>query len=232
MRNAIKLYTTFIPSKILKWIVYLVYPLTMMWMSAAIGGNYLFYALIVMPLAFVIEIIINVLMFKEIATKDPVRIEYIHTSDKGISLFGDVLKVDVIRRFVTILAIMMMPAIYTKLFQPDGVAAVSLTVDDKTVIEAANPLYFFVAAFMLLIIIEIDVWIARKVKSGIVDFLLSFFGYMVCVELGMMVFGFPEKMLIIATVIAVIIYALVITSCYSNIMKTEERKFYDYSEGR
>ena len=37
MKNAVFLYTTFIPTRILKWIVYLIYPAVLMMMSAAFG---------------------------------------------------------------------------------------------------------------------------------------------------------------------------------------------------
>lgn len=227
MEKAIYLYTTFIPSLLLKWIVYLVYPLTMIGISATMGGNYSFFALIVMPLTFGIENIINAIMFKEIATKNPVRIEYMHTSGKGISLFGDVLKVDIIRRFLTVCIVMMTPVVYTKLFRVDGVAALELRVNGRTVIDATNSLYFLMAALILVIIIEIDVWIARKSKSGIVHFLSVFIGYMLCVDMGRTVFAFSEKMLIIAFVIAIVVYVLVVTFSYKNIMKSEERKFFD-----
>ncbi len=232
MKNAIKLYTTFIPTKILKWIVYLVYPLSLMIMLATFGRNYLFYGYIIMPLIFWVELMLNNLMFKEITTKAPVRIEYMHTSDKGVRLLFDVLKVDVIRRFVTVCAIGMMPVIYTKLFHPDSIAPNPYVVYGETISETLSSLYYLLATLLLAIIIEIDLWIARNAKSGIaIFFLIGFMGYMACVEsgimLGFMVSWLGEKWCFVAVVIAIVVYALVVTFSYKNIMKSEERKFFD-----
>lgn len=232
MKNAIKLYTTFIPTKILKWIVYLVYPLSLMMMSATFGRNYLFYGYIIMPLIFWVELMLNNLMFKEITTKAPVRIEYMHTSDKGVHLLFDVLKVDVIRRFVTVCAIGMMPVIYTKLFHPDSIAPNPYVVYGETISETLSSLYYLLATLLLAIIIEIDLWIARNAKSGIaIFFLICFMGYMACVVLGIMlgvmVSWLGEKWYFVAVVISIVVYALVVTFSYKNIMKSEERKFFD-----
>ena len=200
MKNAVFLYTTFIPTRILKWIVYLIYPAVLMMMSAAFGKFLIGHTLIIIPVIYVIEIVLNILMFKEIASNEPVRIEYMHTSDKGVGLFGDVMKVDAVRRLITVCAIMMV---------------------------SGDWLHNITGAFMFLTVIEVEVWLARKLKGITVIFLLAWTGYFLSVGTGFVTFYVPDRMAAVLLAVSIAVYITVIVLCYRNVMKSEVSKFSD-----
>ena len=200
MKNAVFLYTTFIPTRILKWIVYLIYPAVLMMMSAAFGKFLIGHTLIIVPVIYVIEIVLNILMFKEIASNEPVRIEYMHTSDKGVGLFGDVMKVDAVRRLITVCAIMMV---------------------------SGDWLHNITGAFMFLTVIEVEVWLARKLKGITVIFLLAWTGYFLSVGTGFVTFYVPDRMAAVLLAVSIAVYITVIVLCYRNVMKSEVSKFSD-----
>jgi hypothetical protein len=200
MKNAVFLYTTFIPTRILKWIVYLIYPAVLMMMSAAFGKFLIGHTLIIIPVIYVIEIVLNILMFKEIASNEPVRIEYMHTSDKGVGLFGDVMKVDAVRRLITVCAIMMV---------------------------SGDWLHNITGAFMFLTVIEVEVWLARKLKGITVIFLLAWAGYFLSVGTGFVTFYVPDRMAAVLMAVSIVVYITVIVLCYRNVMKSEVSKFSD-----
>lgn len=200
MKNAVFLYTTFIPTRILKWIVYLIYPAVLMMMSAAFGKFLIGHTLIIVPVIYVIEIVLNILMFKEIASNEPVRIEYMHTSDKGVGLFGDVMKVDAVRRLITVCAIMMV---------------------------SGDWLHNITGAFMFLTVIEVEVWLARKLKGITVIFLLAWAGYFLSVGTGFVTFYVPDRMAAVLLAVSIAVYITVIVLCYRNVMKSEVSKFSD-----
>lgn len=200
MKNAVFLYTTFIPTRILKWIVYLIYPAVLMMMSAAFGKFLIGHTLIIIPVIYVIEIVLNILMFKEIASNEPVRIEYMHTSDKGVGLFGDVMKVDAVRRLITVCAIMMV---------------------------SGDWLHNITGAFMFLTVIEVEVWLARKLKGITVIFLLAWAGYFLSVGTGFVTFYVPDRMAAVLLAVSIAVYITVIVLCYRNVMKSEVSKFSD-----
>jgi hypothetical protein len=200
MKNAVFLYTTFIPTRILKWIVYLIYPAVLMMMSAAFGKFLIGHTLIIVPVIYVIEIVLNILMFKEIASNEPVRIEYMHTSDKGVGLFGDVMKVDAVRRLITVCAIMMV---------------------------SGDWLHNITGAFMFLTVIEVEVWLARKLKGITVIFLLACAGYFLSVGTGFVTFYVPDRMAAVLLAVSIAVYITVIVLCYRNVMKSEVSKFSD-----
>lgn len=200
MKNAVFLYTTFIPTRILKWIVYLIYPAVLMMMSAAFGNFLIGHTLIIIPVIYVIEIVLNILMFKEIASNEPVRIEYMHTSDKGVGLFGDVMKVDAVRRLITVCAIMMV---------------------------SGDWLHNITGAFMFLTVIEVEVWLARKLKGITVIFLLAWAGYFLSVGTGFVTFYVPDRMAAVFLAVSIAVYITVIVLCYRNVMKSEVSKFSD-----
>lgn len=200
MKNAVFLYTTFIPTRILKWIVYLIYPAVLMMMSAAFGKFLIGHTLIIILVIYVIEIVLNILMFKEIASNEPVRIEYMHTSDKGVGLFGDVMKVDAVRRLITVCAIMMV---------------------------SGDWLHNITGAFIFLTVIEVEVWLARKLKGITVIFLLAWAGYFLSVGTGFVTFYVPDRMAAVLVAVSIAVYITVIVLCYRNVMKSEVSKFSD-----
>jgi hypothetical protein len=179
-----------------------------------------------MPLIYGAELFINILMFRGIASDEPLRIEYLHTSGKGLRLFGDALLFDYLRRFVTVFAIMILPEIYDKLISRYNIASFSIVVDGEN--KVLSPIYYLTAALLLIIVIEIEVFLARKINGATIIFLISFFGYLVCLLQEMMIFAVPAKRIIVTTVIFAVIYLIVISFSYNNIMEFEERKFSDF----
>lgn len=231
MKNVIRLYTTFIPTRILPWIVYLVYPLLMMAVSVWLGVGFL--GFLMLPAIYCITVALNFIMFRGFEAKDPVRVEFLHTSEKGISLFRGMMLFDAARRFVTVCLIVMAPVVYDGISGREVVGFALLPDELEMAPGSMNPLARVLLVFALLIICELVIWVTRISALNAYVMLLFWMGQMFCVWVSTMIYniysigGVPELFVLFVTLAFGIIYFIVVKLTYGDLVRREKEKYYD-----
>ncbi|MBR1598920.1 MAG: hypothetical protein IJ661_08425 [Lachnospiraceae bacterium] len=226
MKNALRLYITFIPTRVLPWLVLVVYPIVITLLSITSGG-YLWTEFLVMPFVYMVELLLALIMFRELESKEPVRIEYIHSSAKGMHAFGSVMMADIIRRFITALIIFMTPAVWYGGLHMGGSGRITLEIDGETAIENVSPLCNMLVIFALLSVIELVGYLIKRIRSGALVLTAAIIGYIILTAFGFTPFGIPGKLLPAAVVVAALIYLLIVILIYKAVMKHEKEKYYD-----
>ena len=226
MKNALRLYKTFIPTRVLPWVVLVVYPVVITLLSIASGG-YLWTEFLVMPFVYMVELLLALIMFRELESKEPVRIEYIHSSERGMHAFGSVMKADIIRRFITALIIFMTPTVWYGGLHMGNASGIILEIDGETAIADVSPLCNMLVTFAILSMIEFVGYLIKRIRSGALVLIAAFIGYIILTVFGFAPFGIPDKLLPAAVVVAALIYLLIGTLIYKTVMKHEKEKYYD-----
>lgn len=110
MREAIKGYHMFLPGGWLKWCIYLLYPLCVIGGMYAMNRYLLYFAQICVGLTccilVAVEMCLDTYVFLGIGARDTNRLEYLKTSAKGMPLLKKALVMDGIRRFLSMLVMM------------------------------------------------------------------------------------------------------------------------------
>lgn len=231
MKNAIRLYITFIPTRILPWIMFLVYPVIAILLSTASAVDYpatfIAIGIVLIPVVYVVENLFSLVMFREFESKEPVRFEYMHSSVKGMRAFAAVMKADIIRRFVMIMLIFILPALLQSVLHIGETAEITWEIEGEEGIPFMSPANNILIAFVLLSVIELMGYIVKRVSSSAVLFVAIFMGYGIVMYWAMAAFGIPGKLMPAAIIVSALIYLVIVVSTYKSVMKREEGKFYD-----
>lgn len=227
MKNTIRLYTTFIPTRVLPWVMLLIYPAIAVLLSISIGGGYLATELLMIPIVYILENLFSLVMFREFESKEPVRFEYMHSSDRGMGLFAKVIKVDILRRFIIVMLVFMLPVLLYSGLHMGGTTGISLEIDGEEAISVISPMYNLLLSFAMLSVLELIGYIIKRIRSATVIVLVLFMGYGIMMAAGMMMFGIPEKLLPAAADVSGFVYLLIAVIAYKAVMKHENEKFYD-----
>ena len=116
MKQLIKSYHIFVPYVWGKWILYLVYP--MVGMLLLYGAESLFHderMSVVIAATFVVsvELYFDMAVFGGISSKETNKLEYLKTSVKGMTVLRNSLVTDALRRFLSVVFIVMMAKCFT-----------------------------------------------------------------------------------------------------------------------
>lgn len=164
MKEYIKCYHVFLSQRWMKWLVYLIYPIFMI--AVIYGMNHIItwfgFICAIFTGAMVVgaEIMLDMLMFKRIATKDTNQLEYLKTSLKGLPVLKKSLIADAVRRFLSMLVIFI--GAYAVIEQ-DYKLGYAFTL--------INALRYAICIFALT---EIGLLITRSVSAYIVDFAIIY----------------------------------------------------------
>ena len=232
MKNALRLYTTFIPTRVLPWIMLLIYPAIAVLLSISIGGGYLATEFLMITIVYILENLFSLVMFREFESKEPVRFEYMHSSERGMRLFANVIKMDTARRFIIVILVFMLPVLLYNGLHMGGAAGITLEIDGEEAISVISPMYNLLLSFAMLSVLELIGYIIKRIRSATVIVLVLFMGYGIMMAAGMMMFGIPEKLLLASVVLAALIYLLIVILISKAVMKHEKEKFYDGMEER
>lgn len=145
MKSYLKSYHVFLVNKVLRVVLYLLYPLVAAGCSAFIGVESRMPVLSLTQASIIIvsvELFVDYGVYGGILTKDTNKLEYLKTSARGITLLRKSLLVDKVRRFFTI--------------------AVILGVSFAAYHEGANLWQFLGVAFCTLTIIEAVLLLIRS----------------------------------------------------------------------
>ena len=227
MKNTMRLYTTFIPTRVLPWVMLLIYPAIAVLMSISIGGGYLATEFLMIPVVYILENLFSLVMFREFESKEPVRFEYIHSSERGMRLFSNVIKVDAARRFIIVVLVFMLPVLLYNGLHMGGAAGITLEIDGEEAISVISPMCNMLLSFAMLSVLELMGYIIKRIRSAAVMLLVLFVGYGIMMAAGMMLFGIPEKLLPAAAAVSGFVYLLIVVFGYKAVMKHENEKFYD-----
>lgn len=231
MKNALRLYITFIPTRILPWIMFIVYPAVAILLSIASAGaypeTYIVIGIVFVPIVYVVENLLSLVMFREFESKEPVRFEYMHSSVKGMRAFATVMKADIVRRFIMIMLIFALPAMLQGILHIGETAEITWEIEGEEGIPFMSPANNILIAFVLLSIIELMGYIVKRVSSSAVMFVVIFMGYGIVMYWTMAAFDIPGKLMPAAIIVAALIYLVIALSTYKSVMKHEEGKFYD-----
>ena len=226
MKDALRLYITFIPTRVLPWVVLVLYPVVITLLSITSGG-YLWTEFLIMPLVYMLELLLATIMFRDFESKESVRIEYMQSSDKGMNAVGSVMKADIIRRFITALIIFMLPFILYDGLHMRGASGITLEIDGERAVEDVSPLCNLLVIFAVLSMIELVGYLIKRIRSGAFVLIAAFIGYIILTAFGIMTFGIPDKLLPAAVAVAALIYILIVILIYKAVMKHEKEKYYD-----
>lgn len=227
MKNTIRLYTTFIPTRVLPWVMLLIYPAIAVLLSISIGGGYLATEFLMIPIVYILENLFSLVMFREFESKEPVRFEYMYSSERGMRLFANVIKMDTARRFIIVILVFMLPVLLYNGLHMGGAAGITLEIDGEEAISVISPMYNVLLSFAMLSVLELMGYIIKRIRSATVTFLVLFMNYGIMMAAGMMLFGIPEKLLSAAVVVSGFVYLLIAVLVYKAVMKHENEKFYD-----
>ncbi len=105
----IKSYHMFLGDAGMRWLVYVGYPVLLILCVCWMGRKLPVELCVVFccSMIVVLEMVLDLVVFGGIAAKDTIKLEYIKTSAKGMKVLRDSLIGDGIRRFVTVVAVMM-----------------------------------------------------------------------------------------------------------------------------
>lgn len=228
MKNALRLYMTFIPTRILPWVIFVIYPVVVTLLSIT-GGGYLWKEIYIATIVYIVEVIMSGAMFREFESKEPVRFDYIHSSERGMKVFGSVMKADVIRRFITSLIIFMLPVVWYDVLHMGYTSEFISEVNEG--IPAISPMSNMMLLFVALTAMEVIVYLFKRLRSAALISLFSFIAYIFLMYVNIMLLILPEilpaMLMIVADVITAAIYVLVVVFLYRDVMKCEKRKLYE-----
>lgn len=223
MKEKMKMYHAFFPNRKWLWLVYLLYPI----LTIGIGSLWFrtnvdhilslgISTMLTVTILDITELVLDSFVLGGIAAKNNTNMEYMKSSAKGVGLTKTALIIDGIRRIMTIFVCL------------GGIAFISANCEmkgeGKVILFKDRILFFLQCGISLMILLEVGLWIGRRIKNNFIIFVVIYFSSAIVCG---MVPGILEAASVTSVIVSAMVLVLLMFLGRQNLMKKVKESYYD-----